>query len=878
MKTDQLRDCYLEFFKNKKHKLIPSDSLVPVDPSVMFTSAGMNQFKAYFMGEKTDMSRATTCQKCLRTGDLENVGVTAFHHTFFEMLGNFSFGDYFKQEAIEWAWEFLTKALNMKTDDLWVSVYEQDSEAYDIWHKHIGMPQNRIVRLGAHFNFWPADAPELGPNGPCGPCSEIFFDKGKNIGCGSPDCNPDCDCDRFVEVWNLVFTQFNRIGKNELEKLGQKNIDTGMGLERMASVLQGKMNNFEIDILAPIVEHVRKDLKTELTDLKNKQFVHAIVDHCRAASFSISDGVFPSNEDRGYVVRRLIRKAAYHACSLGRKKPFLYSLVPLYAEMMKKPYPELWDKKEDISAVIKAEEEKFLSALDTGKSQMVMLLEQAGKENRTELKGDEVFKLYDTFGLPPDTIKDIAQEADFTVDEEGFRQLLEQRKEQSRSSSMFDSEIFAKNEISLEEKTEFKGYDTLSLDTEIVRVLEGKETVSSLDRGKNGMVVLSATPFYAESGGQKDDKGVIRTEKGLFAVDHVYKVKDAFIHSGRVIEGNIAQGKACAEVDRDRRKALTRAHTATHLLQSALRSLLGTHVAQQGSLVDVDRLRFDFTHFSGLSREELAEVEKLVNSYILRSDPIGKRVLPYDEAKKEKALAFFEEKYSDFVRVISVADYSKEFCGGTHADNTAEIGSFCILSEYSVSSGIRRIEAAVGKEAYRNFAYFKNITAQAGEILKAGEDRIIERIGALQKELRIAREKADQLQKNMLAAKAEKDVESKIEDIEGVKVLVLGLKDKQFPDLLHLADVLRGKIGSGLVLLLAENKDSRIFVFAATRDMEQKKITCKDFVSACRQDLDLRGGGRPLLCQGVVAATDDIDKYKDRLLKSVKEYLQKCAS
>lgn len=874
MKTDKLRDRFLDFFKNKKHKLYPSDSLVPLDPTVLFTSAGMNQFKPYFLGEKKDISRAASCQKCLRTGDLESVGATPFHHTFFEMLGNFSFGDYFKKEAIEYAWEFSLKELNLKADDLWISVYQDDEEAFTIW-RAAGIPEHKIVRLGADSNFWPANAPLKGPNGPCGPCSEIFFDKGKAVGCKKESCGPACDCGRFVEVWNLVFTQFNRVGENKLKRLSQKNIDTGMGIERMASVLQDKDSNFGIDILFPVVNYVREYLRKPSPDQRTRRFIHAIVDHARAASFAIGDGVFPSNEERGYVIRRLIRKAAYHGYMLGRKKPFLYKLVPLYAELMRSPYPELWDKKEDTSAVIRAEEEKFLTALDAGKVQLRSMLDKAKNDKRAVLSGQEVFKLYDTYGFPLETIKDLAREDKFTIDEGQFSVLLEKQKELSRKQSMFEEAIFSREEFSFTERTEFVGYERLDCEANIIKIIKDKKEARLLEKGNEGILILDKTPFYPESGGQAEDKGTIKTPQGTFAVEHVKKVNETIIHAGRLVEGKIEPAVAQATVDYLRRKGLTRAHTATHLLQAALRTALGTHVTQQGSFVDADRLRFDFAHFQSLTKRQLCRVEELINNFILQGDAVEKRVVSYDEAKKEKALAFFEEKYSEYVRMVVISDYSKELCGGTHVDNTIEIGSFCILWEYSVSSGIRRIEAVVGEKAYEKFSYYKDLTLESSELLKAKEDMVIERIKSLQKEVKEDKDKIDSLEKQILASGIERIIRDNIHTFKKAHIVLCEFTRKKFAHLLYLSDEIRKEISSGIVFFVSKNEDSTIFVLGTTNDMEEREFSCKKFIDAYKEKLKLSGGGRPSLCQGVVSAAGDFASYKESVLESIKEYMAK---
>ena len=609
MKTDKLRETFLDFFKNKKHIVFSSDTLVPNDKSLLFTSAGMNQFKPYFLGEKKDVHRATSCQKCLRTGDLGEVGRTPYHHTFFEMLGNFSFGDYFKKEAMEFAWNFLTQELNISEDDLWVSVYKEDSEAFNIWRDHIGVSENKIVKLGQASNFWPANAPLNGPNGPCGPCSEIFFDRGRKIGCKTKNCNPDCSCLRFVEVWNLVFTQSNRVGENLLERLSQKNIDTGMGLERMASVLQNKKSNFEIDILWPAVKLVKEILGVKDIDSQKQSLINAIVDHSRAVTFSIADGIYPSNEERGYVIRKIIRKASWSAHLLGRKEPFISEIVTVFSELMGKFYPEIIEKKDIIVKVIKAEEERFLSTLKDGKVSILKEMKILAKKKKDVIEAEVLFRLHDTYGFPLELCKDIAQKNNMKIDEEGFKVLFKKQQKRSRSKSMFDESIFNETGFDIKEKSEFIGYDRLEENVKVERIFSKEEELKTIDSGTQALVILDRTPFYPESGGQLTDKGIIKSRYGKFLVEEVFKINEVILHKGQVIEGKIKKGnKVLASVNIERRRSLTRAHTATHLLQSVLRDILGRHISQQGSLVDEDRLRFDFTHFKALSSNELEKI------------------------------------------------------------------------------------------------------------------------------------------------------------------------------------------------------------------------------------------------------------------------------
>jgi alanyl-tRNA synthetase len=867
MKATDLRNKYLDFFKEKKHKVFPSDSLVPDDASLLFTSAGMNQFKPYFLGEKKNLTKAASCQKCLRTGDLERVGQTPYHHTFFEMLGNFSFGDYFKKEAIEFAWEFLCKRLNMKEGDLWVSVYKDDDEAYQIWKKYIGVPVERIVKLEEDSNFWPAAAPTLGPNGPCGPCSEIFFDRGKKVGCKKRECNPDCSCGRFVEVWNLVFTQFNRVGVNKLEPLPQKNIDTGMGLERMASVLQGKESNFGIDILAPVVKEVKEILGIKKSDKNTRSLINAIVDHGRAVTFAIADGVFPSNEDRGYVIRKIIRKALWKGTVLGKKDPFIHKLPAVCSQIMKDQYPDVYEKRENISSVVLAEEEKFLHTLREGRNQFNIIVKDLKKKKQDTVAAADCFRLYDTYGFPLELSKEIACGHNMKIDEEGFYDFMKKAQERSRKKSMFEESIFKKGEFKLKEVSRFSGYDLLTVESQIMKIIKDGKICESLDEAESGLIVLDSTPFYPESGGQLTDKGFIKTKEGKFLVEDVFRVDDAIVHKGKVIEGRMSQGLSFSSVDRARRDALMRAHTATHLLQAALRSVLGTHVMQQGSLVDVDKLRFDFTHFKGLSRQELRRVEEGVNEFIMKGDKIDQKIFSYDEAKKEGALAFFKDKYGSQVRVVSIADYSKELCGGTHLENTSGVGLFSIVSESSISSGVRRIEAVVGKQAYKVFSDIRNNQDEIKEVLRCKQEDIRSMVAKLLEDLKIEKDRIDSLEKEVIAGMADEIIKAK-KGIKGVNFLVYTFSRKDYPVLLYLADILRKKVSSIFVFLVSNYDGKDIFVCSVTPDLIKKGVTGKKFVQIFKDQLSLKGGGRDNLVQGVIIHRDD----------RVLEKIEKCFS
>lgn len=868
MKTDRLRDLYLSFFKAKDHKVFASDSLVPQDPTVLFTSAGMNQFKPYFLGEKKDASRAASCQKCLRTDDIDEVGRTPFHHTFFEMLGNFSFGDYFKEGAIVYAWEFLVDVLGVSSKDLWVSVYAEDQEAYTIWDKKINISAARIVRLGEDKNFWPASAPSLGPNGPCGPCSEIFFDKGADTGCGRKECNPACSCGRFVEVWNLVFTQFNRIKTGQLEPLPQKNIDTGMGLERMASVLQKKESNFQIDSLLPALIGAKKIIGLKRTSQKDDALLCAIVDHTRAATFAINDGVFPSNEERGYVIRKLIRKAAWNSYTLGMNKPHLFRLVDIFGQLMQRPYPEITQNVQKISQVIRREEEKFLASLKGARAQFQTVAASLKKENLHVVDAAMAFRLYDTYGFPLELTKDLAREHDFDVDEAGFVQLLEQQKDISRQKSMFCNSIFTGSDHDICESVEFLGYTSFSSEALILRIIKGREDASRLAAGEEGILILDRTPFYPESGGQSADRGFIETKSALFKVSGVQKVKDAILHHGVVVKGVLRQSSCRAYIDQARRRALARAHTATHLLQAALRAVLGEHVTQQGSFVDEDRLRFDFTHFTGLSRDEIASVENKVNEYIFCSDHVSKEVTSFQDAKEKGALAFFKDKYGDQVRMVRIGEYSTELCGGTHLENTAEVALFLITAESSISSGIRRIEALVGKSAYRKALSWRDELRRVAVSLKVTEDKVADAVLHREKILKESESSLRRLQEQELRGQIQGLLSQKV-TIAGIDTFIVFLKDKTFDHLLSAADFIRRHATRAFVFIVSSSAGKDIFVAATTQGAADEGVALDVFIKRYGTSLGIKGGGRGLLAQGVFIHKPD----SARITSSIKEFL-----
>ncbi|MFH1857647.1 MAG: alanine--tRNA ligase [Candidatus Omnitrophota bacterium] len=701
MTVNEIRRHFLAFFEKKDHKIFPSDSLVPQsDPTLLFTGAGMNQFKEYFLGKKKELRRAASCQKCLRTGDLDNVGHTPSHHTFFEMLGNFSFGDYFKKEAIAWAWEFMTRELGIPPDSLAVSVYQEDREAYDIWLKTIRVPEERIFKFGPKENFWPSNVQAEGPNGPCGPCSEIFYDWDPK--------NPDASYDdrRFTEVWNLVFTQYDRQGDGSLKDLPAKNIDTGMGLERMAAVMQGVRTNFEMDVFQELVAFILKEAGLSGGEREKRAWVNRIADHARAVSFAVLDGVMPSNKERGYVVRTLIRRASFSAKTLGIKTPFLHNMVPLVAEAMREPYPDLLESRQRVSRVVLTEEESFEKTLEQGLLTEESLLEEQLQKGKKSLPGKDIFYLYDTLGLPLDLIRYAAERKGVALDETAFQEELEAQRTRSKKGSQMKGDIFgadAMKKMHIDLKTEFVGYQTCRVEeAKIIAIFRDGERAEEVREGDAVEIFMDRSPFYGEQGGQVGDTGILESETAHIRVEDTQHLGEALVHRGKVEKGRLHSGQNVqAVVDEARRRSIMKNHTATHLLHSALREVLGTHVQQAGSWVGPEGLRFDFMHSKPMTPEEVRQVEERVNEHIFRDDPVEPKEMSRGDSRKEGAIAFFGEKYGENVRVLRISDYSKELCGGTHAARTGDVGLFWILRESSIGSGTRRMEALTGSEASR---------------------------------------------------------------------------------------------------------------------------------------------------------------------------------
>ena len=858
MKHTELRRKFLEFFKSKGHTVVPSDSLVPAgDPTLLFTSAGMNQFKEQFMGNIKGFRRAASCQKCLRTGDLENVGKTLYHHTFFEMLGNFSFGGYFKEEAIAWAWEFMKDILKIPEEKLWASVYIEDEEAYNIWKDKVGLPREKIVRLGAKENFWPSEAKEKGPNGPCGPCSEIFYDQGSGIGCGKEDCTPACDCGRFVEAWNLVFTQFERKEGGALSTLPSKNIDTGMGLERLCAVMQGKVSNFETDLFAPIIKSIKDEIGSQrITNYELRiTEIYAIADHIRASVFAIADGVGPSNEERGYVIRNLIRKAALCGRNLGAEKPFLYKLAYSVGKAMEEPYPEIIKRHEDIAGVIKFEEERFASTLKDGGRLLEETIEDLAKSDKNVIPGEAAFRLFDTHGLPLSVIKELAALHGTGVDEEKFNGLMEAQREQSRKTSKMHEAVFVDSGIS--ERTEFIGYDRSKAKAKVLRILtvDGKDIDRADKDTPKVEIILDKSVFYGESGGQAGDTGRI-SAAGLEArIDGARRLQDAIILETSIEKGELKKGDIVdTSVDEQRRLDIARNHTATHLLQSALRKVLGEHVQQQGSFVGDKYLRLDFSHYKALTRDELDRAEELIDQYIKAGHAIEVKEMSLEEARKSGALAFFGDKYEQKVRVVSCADYSKELCGGTHLKNTAEIGLFKITGESSIASGIRRIEARTSQAAEEWIEENSNAREKKEEALRKKEEAKV-----------LAKEKLNKV------AEYVDDILAKAREISGVSLIVTPLEDANMDILKKAADIIKTRLKSFMLFLATASEGKVSFLVSISDDLLKKGLDAGKIIGEVAKAVGGSGGGRPNMALG---GARDTGKLGD-ILKEARDILTK---
>ncbi|VAX34807.1 Alanyl-tRNA synthetase [hydrothermal vent metagenome] len=853
MTTNEIRTKFLDFFSSKGHARVASDSLVPKeDPTVLFTTAGMQQFKRQFLGHIEGYTRATTSQKCLRTDDLDEVGKTDFHHTFFEMLGNFSFGDYFKKEAIGWAWEFLTKELKIPAEKLWVSVYKEDSEAKEIWLSNIKIASDRLVELGDKSNFWPANAREAGPNGPCGPCSEIFYDYGINENCTNTDCNPECDCGRFCEIWNLVFTQFNRKDGGVLDPLPSKNIDTGMGLERLVALMQGEKNNFNTDVFEPILKGIEDNIvqgKHELT-LRNKR---VMADHMRAVVFGINDGVVPSNEGRGYVMKKLIIDITDIALQAGLREPAVYTLVPLVVKAMQEAYPEISEKAKDIAAIIRNIEEAYIKV----RRERLPELESKVKAIKTsEEMGNLIFIFKDTYGLTLPTIENVikALGIDPIVLDKAlihFEELMFKQQEQSRASSKMTGDVFTGMELDLNlPKTKFLGYEQLQSTAVVLGLFIDDQKVEQVESGDKIKIILDQTPFYAESGGQVSDTGILTGKDGVITIESVQKIDDIFIHSGIVKEGTLKVKDALkVQVNETRRLAIMRHHTATHILQVALRTVLGTHVKQQGSLVDESRLRFDFTHHKAVTAQEIQHIEDYVNNAVLSCDKVEKEVLSREEASKSGALAFFAEKYGETVRVISIGDYSKEFCGGTHLDSTGQIGILKITSESAIAQGIRRLEAKAGTCALDEIKAQEQQLEKMAKALKSPQSELFEcvagqvkRIKELEKELENFR--FEEVKKSL------EGVLKNAKEMDSITLITHCFENMEMGLLRKAADILKKKATSFIIVLGAKTQaTSASILVVVSEDVIKKGLKANELVSELAIMIGGSGGGRPQMAQ-----------------------------
>ena len=854
---NELRRMYLEFFESKGHLAMKSFSLVPHnDNSLLLINAGMAPLKPYFTGQEIPpRRRVTTCQKCIRTGDIENVGKTARHLTFFEMLGNFSFGDYFKHEAIHWSWEFLTQVLGLEEDRLYPSIYGEDDEAFEIWNKEVGVPAERITRFyrdpetGECDNFWEHGA------GPCGPCSEIYYDRGEKYGCGRPDCKVGCDCDRFMEVWNNVFTQFEGDGKGGYTELAQKNIDTGMGLERLAVVMQDVDSVFDIDTMKAIRDKVcEMSGKKYQVDALDDVSIRLITDHIRSATFMISDGIMPSNEGRGYVLRRIIRRAARHGRMLGIDGIFMAKLAATVINESKDGYPELEEKKDFIFKVLSQEEEKFGKTIDQGLSILSDMEKQMEADGVKVLSGENAFKLYDTYGFPMDLTQEILEEKGFSVDEEGFKKAMEVQRTTARKARKVtnymgaDETVYESVDPSV--TTEFVGYDSLNCKSKITVLTTETEIVEALSDGEVGTVIVEQTPFYATMGGQQGDKGIIRTATGEFQVEDTIKLLGGKVgHVGKMISGMMKTGdEADLSVDAALRAKICKNHSATHLLQKALREVLGTHVEQAGSYQDGERTRFDFSHFAAMTPEELEKVEKIVNDKIAEAIPVRTDVMTVDEAKKTGAMALFGEKYGETVRVVSMGDFSKEFCGGTHVKNTSEIAAFKIISENGVAAGVRRIEALTGDNV---FAYYRNLEKElleAAKAAKATPATLTEKIEHMQAEIKALTSENESL-KSKAAKEALGDVMDQIVEVKGVKLLASAVDGVDMNGLRDLGDQLKEQLGEGVIVLASSCEGKVNLIVMATDAAMKQGAHAGNLIKSIAGKVGGGGGGRPNMAQ-----------------------------
>ncbi|MGA1846599.1 alanine--tRNA ligase [Deferribacter abyssi] len=851
MTGKEIREKFLKFFESKGHTIVPSSSLVPHnDPTLLFTNAGMNQFKDVFLGrEKRDYTRACSCQKVVRAGgkhnDLENVGRTARHHTFFEMLGNFSFGDYFKEGAIEYAWEFLTKILGLPADKLYITIYKDDDEAFKIWHEKIGVPADRIYRMGEKDNFW-----SMGDTGPCGPCSEILIDQGSDIGCGRPDCDPYCDCDRHLELWNLVFMQYNRDENGNLNPLPKPSIDTGMGLERVTAVVQKVKSNFDTDLIKPVIEYAAKISGKKYGE--NDEIdtsLRVLADHARATTFLISDGVLPSNEGRGYVLRRIMRRAMRHGKMLGFKEPFFYKVCEYVSDFMSDPYIELLDKKSYVSKIVKFEEERFNKTLETGLRITEELLEKYKDEK--VIPGNEIFRLYDTYGFPVDLLEDIMEDNGFKLDMSGFDSEMKKQQERAKkawtgSGDIQVADVYKK--LISEIKSEFIGYDTLKSDGKVLAIIKDDNISETAEKDEKVEIILDKTPFYAESGGQVGDKGILYAENLKIEVYDCKKIDTLIVHHAVIKNGTLKTGTTVtAEVDEDLRKNTERNHTATHLLHKALQEVLGDHVRQAGSLVSPDRLRFDFTHFAPVDDKEIEKIEKIINEQIIANKAVRKTIKPIEQAIKEGAMALFGEKYDKEVRVVEIPEFSKELCGGCHVEHTGDIGLFKIINETSVAAGVRRIEAVTALNAVK---FVNNIIKSAkvtASLLKTSIDETPKKVEELIENHKNLQKELNQIKDKLNASKAD-ELLNNVKEINGIKILTVRMDNTEINSIRNFIDMAKAKLKSGIVLVGSVSGEKVTFICGVTKDLINK-YKAGDIVREVAKIAGGSGGGKPELAQ-----------------------------
>jgi alanyl-tRNA synthetase len=876
MESKKIRQLFLDFFREKGHEVLPSSNLLPQDDqTLLFTNAGMVQFKSVFLGnEKRPSARAATAQKCLRAGgkhnDLENVGRTARHHTFFEMLGNFSFGDYFKEEATQWAWEFLTERVKLPADKLMITVFEEDDEAAEIWEKNVGVSPERIFRLGEEDNFW-----QMGDTGPCGPCSEILIDQGPDLSCNRPDCRVGCDCDRYLEIWNLVFMQYNRDLSGKLNPLPKPSIDTGMGLERLSAVLQGKVNNFDTDLFLPIIQHVENiSGKKYGTDPSVAVSMRVIADHIRSAAFVLSEGLTPSNEGRGYVLRRIIRRAARHGFILGIEEPFLYNALDTVYEMMSGQYPEILENTHMSKKLLRFEEERFAHTLSSGMDILDKVMDGVKSSGKDTIPGPELFKLYDTFGFPLDLAQDIAEDNKLKIDHQGFNKEMELQKKRARASWVGAEDEVAevyreiKNRL---QPTVFLGYEALQSDSIVNALIKNGEFIEEAKEGEDVEIVLDKTPFYGESGGQVGDTGTIKSNDLKIEIKESKKISDTPIHIGIIKKGLVRRGMAVhTSVEADRRKSIVRNHTATHLLHAALRAVLGDQVKQSGSLVAPERLRFDFTHFFAMDDREIRDVENIVNEKIIENIPVDTSETSLDDAISKGVTALFGEKYGEEVRIVKAGDFSAELCGGTHCHATGEIGPFKIVSEGSVAAGIRRIEAITG------FSVFEFMNAREEELkntaglLRVNELKVSEKVEKIVHDLKQQEKELEKIRQKKVSGNVDSIIK-KAEDIGNVKVLAYKADGLDMKSLRGLADELKNKLGSGIIVLGSSSNGQAFYVSAVTKDLVSD-FNAGEILKAVTGG---KGGGRPDMAQGGTKNPSEIDNAINSVVGIIKKQSKK---